>query len=175
MEVTSQKTLERYTQMGYIANPRVSFILASPANLPPPKKQTQIHTHTLSYTHTHKHTHSLSLSPVSTRGLVPWFGPHLPLLPHSCLSFSTSVWLRHLHPKILPPPMYTNTLTHNHPFIPSSPLAAPFSWASLVAQLVKNPPTMRETWVRSLGWKDPLEKGKATYSRILAWRVPWGV
>ena len=44
--------------------------------------------------------------------------------------------------------------------------------ASLVAQLVKNPPAMRETWVRSLGWEDPLEKGKATHSRILAWRIP---
>ena len=39
-------------------------------------------------------------------------------------------------------------------------------WASLVAQLVKNPPAMRETWVRSLGWEDPLEKGKATHSRV---------
>ena len=48
-----------------------------------------------------------------------------------------------------------------------------YSWASLVAQLVKNPPTMRETWVRSLGWEDPLEKGKATHSSILAWRIPW--
>ena len=47
------------------------------------------------------------------------------------------------------------------------------SWASSVAQLVKNLPTMWETWVRSLGWEDPLEKGKATYSRILAWRIPW--
>ena len=37
-----------------------------------------------------------------------------------------------------------------------------YSWASLVAQLLKNPPAMRETWVRSLGWEDPLEKGKAT-------------
>ena len=46
-------------------------------------------------------------------------------------------------------------------------------WASLVAQLVKNPPAMRETWVRSLGWEDPLEKGKATHSSILAWRIPW--
>ena len=43
-----------------------------------------------------------------------------------------------------------------------------YSWASLVAQLVKNPPAMRETWVRSLGWEDPLEKGKATHSSILA-------
>ena len=42
------------------------------------------------------------------------------------------------------------------------------SWASLVAQLLKNPPTMRETWVRSLGWEDPPEKGKATHSSILA-------
>ena len=47
-----------------------------------------------------------------------------------------------------------------------------YSWASFVAQLVKNPPAMRETWVRSLGWEDPLEKGKATHSSILAWRIP---
>ena len=38
--------------------------------------------------------------------------------------------------------------------------------------LVKNPPTMQETWVQSLGWEDPLEKGKATHSSILAWRIP---
>ena len=50
-----------------------------------------------------------------------------------------------------------------------------YSWASLVAQLVKNPAAMRETWVRSLGWEDPLEKGKATHSTILAWRIPWTV
>ena len=49
------------------------------------------------------------------------------------------------------------------------------SWASLVAQLVKNLPAMRETWVRSLGWEDPLENGKATHSSILAWRIPWTV
>ena len=48
-------------------------------------------------------------------------------------------------------------------------------WASLVAQLVKNPPVIQETWVRSLGWEDPLEKGKATHSSILAWRIPWTV
>ena len=46
--------------------------------------------------------------------------------------------------------------------------------ASLVAQLVKNPPAMRETWVQSLGWEDPLEKEMATHSSILAWRrIPW--
>ena len=43
-----------------------------------------------------------------------------------------------------------------------------------MVQLVKNPPTMRENWVLSLGWEDPLEKGKATHSSILAWRIPWG-
>ena len=48
-------------------------------------------------------------------------------------------------------------------------------WTSLVAQLVKNPPAMWETWVRSLGWEDPLEKGKATHSSILAWRILWTV
>ena len=50
-----------------------------------------------------------------------------------------------------------------------------YSWASLKAQLVKNLPAMRETWVQSLGWKNPLEKGTATHSRILAWRIPWTV
>ena len=43
-----------------------------------------------------------------------------------------------------------------------------------MAHLVKNLPTMRETWVLSLGWEDPLEKGKATHSSILAWYSPWG-
>ena len=43
--------------------------------------------------------------------------------------------------------------------------------ASLVAQMVKNLPAMQETWVRSLGWKDPLEKGMATHSSILAWEI----
>ena len=50
-----------------------------------------------------------------------------------------------------------------------------YSWASLVAQLVKNPPAMQEIWVQSLGWEDPLENGKATPSNILAWRIPWTV
>ena len=50
-----------------------------------------------------------------------------------------------------------------------------YSWASLVAQLVKNLPAMRDTWLQSLGWEDPLEKGKATHSGILAWIIPWTV
>jgi len=48
-----------------------------------------------------------------------------------------------------------------------------YSWASLAAQLVKNPPAMQETWVQSLGWKDPLEQGETTHSSILAWIIPW--
>ena len=48
-------------------------------------------------------------------------------------------------------------------------------YASHVAQLVKNPPAMQETWVRSLNWEDSLEKGKATHSSILAWRIPWTI
>ena len=47
-----------------------------------------------------------------------------------------------------------------------------YAWASLVAQLVKNPSAMQETWVQSLGWEDPLEKRTTTYSSILAWRIP---
>ena len=47
-----------------------------------------------------------------------------------------------------------------------------YSWASLVVQMIKNPPAMWETWVRSLGWEDLLEEGMATHSSILAWRIP---
>ena len=46
------------------------------------------------------------------------------------------------------------------------------TWASLVAQMVKNPPATWETWVRSLGWEDSLEKEMATHSSTLAWRIP---
>ena len=48
-----------------------------------------------------------------------------------------------------------------------------YSWASLVAQNVKNPSAMWETWVRSLDWEDSLEEGMATHSSILAWKIPW--
>ena len=56
-------------------------------------------------------------------------------------------------------------------------LRSPFfvTWASLVAQLVKNLPAMWETWVWSVGWEDLLKKGKATHSSILAWRIPWTI
>ena len=49
-----------------------------------------------------------------------------------------------------------------------------YSWASLVAKLVKNPLAMQEIWVQSLGWEDPLEKGKATHSSIMDLYSPWG-
>ena len=48
-----------------------------------------------------------------------------------------------------------------------------YSWALLVTQTVNNLPAMQETWVQSQGWEDPLEKGKAIHSSILAWRIPW--
>ena len=47
-----------------------------------------------------------------------------------------------------------------------------YSWVSLVAQLVRNLPAMQETWVRSLGWENSLEKRRATHSSIVAWRIP---
>ena len=55
-----------------------------------------------------------------------------------------------------------------------------YSWATLVAQVVKNLPAMRETWVQSLGWEDPLEESMATHFIIFAWRIPmdkraWGL
>ena len=55
----------------------------------------------------------------------------------------------------------------------SYPLKYP--WASVMAQLVKNPPAKWAIWLQSLGREDPLEKGKATHSGILAWRIPWTV
>ena len=55
---------------------------------------------------------------------------------------------------------------------PREGISYPLQYSSLMAQLVKNPPAMQETWVRSLGWDDPLEKGKVTHSSILAWRIP---
>ena len=55
-------------------------------------------------------------------------------------------------------------------------LNAPITlWASLVVQLVRNLHAMQETWVLSLGWEDPLKKGKDTHSSILAWIIPWTV
>ena len=50
-----------------------------------------------------------------------------------------------------------------------------YSWASLVAKLVKNPRAMQEIWVQSLGWEDPLEKGNATHSSIMDLYSPWGL
>ena len=63
----------------------------------------------------------------------------------------------------------------NQVFHYSLSFVAQFSglWASLGAQLVKNRPAILETWVLSLGWEDPLEKGLATHSSILSWRIPW--
>ena len=58
---------------------------------------------------------------------------------------------------------------HNAQMIQCSYLSL---WASLAAQLVKNPPAMRETWVQSLGWEDLLEEVMATHSGILTWRIP---
>ena len=50
-----------------------------------------------------------------------------------------------------------------------------YSWVSLLTQMVKNTLATQETWVQSLGWEDPLERGKATHCSILAWRIPWTV
>ena len=58
-------------------------------------------------------------------------------------------------------------------FFPLPMLYLELELTSLIAHLIKNLPAMQETWVRSLGWEDPLEKEMATHSTILAWRVPW--
>ena len=66
------------------------------------------------------------------------------------------------------PSLASTYMEHDSP----SPDWIHYSWASLVALIVKNLPAMKETWVRSLGWEDPLEEGMATYSSILVWRIP---
>ena len=82
---------------------------------------------------------------------------------------------------LLPSGRWEEALLHEHPWpwagascLPPSWIYTQVtgSWASLVAQLVKNPPAMQETPVRFLGWEDPLEEGMATHSSILAWRTP---
>ena len=70
--------------------------------------------------------------------------------------------------------IHTHTHTHTYSFSDSFPLQVTIRyWASLVAQVVKNPPAMQETWVQPLGWEDSLEKEMATLSSILAWEIPW--
>ena len=81
------------------------------------------------------------------------------------------------------PQLVKNLLTEDPISIPGSGrstgegIGYPFqySWASLVAQLLKNPPAMWETWVQSLGWQDPLKKGIATHSNIVACKITWTV
>ena len=63
--------------------------------------------------------------------------------------------------------------TTNALLIPHVPVC--YIYQPFVAQLVKNLPAMRETWDRSLGWEDTLEKGKATHFSVLVWRIPWTV
>ena len=65
--------------------------------------------------------------------------------------------------------VFSNTTVQNHQFFG----AQPSSWTSLVAQMVKRLSTMRETWVRALGWEDPLEKEMAIHSSTVAWKIPW--
>ena len=76
------------------------------------------------------------------------------------------------HPSNLQPNPSRISLKHCNKYeLIQSPHA--LTRASLVAQTLKNPPAMWETWVRSLGQEDPLEEGMATHSSILVWRIPW--
>ena len=81
----------------------------------------------------------------------------------------------------VPQPLFSllsTGLPSHHPHLHRTPihpiLLPPFCGhtSSLVAQIIKNLPAMQETWVQSLGWEDPLEKGMATYSSLLAWKIP---
>ena len=84
-------------------------------------------------------------------------------------------WVFYFHVKLegtFWAPKYTHTQRASE--YTATPTPPPHThWAFLVAQLIKNPPAMQETWFQSLGWQGPLEKGKATHSSILAWRIPW--
>ena len=89
------------------------------------------------------------------------------------LGLAFGIWLLPLPaPFPLPPPAPSLS-----PFLPliidELSLFTSINRTSLVVQMVKNIPVMQESWVRSLGWEDPLEKEMATHSSILAWRIPW--
>ena len=75
-------------------------------------------------------------------------------------------------PGIEPRPLSVSTWSLNHWTAEDFTVIIINNSSYLIAQLVNNPSAMQETWVRSLGWEDPLEKGKATHSSILAWRIP---
>ena len=89
------------------------------------------------------------------------------------LGLAFGIWLLPLPaPFPLPPP--APSLSPFLPFIIDElSLFTSINQTSLVVQMVKNVPVMQESWVRSLGWEDPLEKEMATHSSILAWRIPW--
>ena len=112
-------------------------------NFPLPPIHTHTHTHT--HTNTHTHTHTNTYVRVGKRPI----GRKEANWSRCCIQVAVSPVGMGLNPT------------------PDKPAF----WASLVAQLVKNPPAMQETGVRSLGWKDPLEKGMATPSSIFAWRI----
>ena len=100
----------------------------------------------------------------------PWSGMCLCLINIYFIIWNSS-WAQP-SPKVLP--WVPGWVWHPYMLLPSSHrYNALLSWAPQVAQMVKNTPAMQETRVWSLGWEDPLEKGMATHSSILAWRIPW--
>ena len=99
-------------------------------------------------------------------------------LPHSPFLVINRYQQASLVPQLVKNPPTIQETPNSIPGLGGSPgeeigYSLQYSWASLVAQMVKNLPAMWETWARSLGWEDCLEKGKATHSSILAWRIPW--
>ena len=100
-------------------------------------------------------------------------------LQYSCLKNPTGrgTWWAAVHGVAKSQTRLSNSACMHEPFTRTgkytySPLLGIF-WASLVAQMVKNPPVMQDYRVQSLGWEEPLEKGMATPSSILPWRIPW--
>ena len=109
--------------------------------------------------------------PQPTRLLCPWDSPDKNT-GVSCCSLLQGIFpIQESNPYLL------HLLHWQVGSLPLVPLGKPWPrydqwWASLVAQIVKHPPTVQKTWAQSLGWEDPLEKGRATHSGILAWRIP---
>ena len=131
----------------------------------------------------------LQLSSVRLQGIMTWkYKKLIQKWALICLCMADSCWCvaETLHTKGFPGSLVGKESTCNAgdpSLTPGSGRSAgegighplQYSWTSLVAQLVKNLPAMWETWVRSLSWEDPLEKGKATHSSTLAWKIPWTV
>ena len=126
------------------------------------------HTHARTHTHTHAHTHTHI--EWTSLGWVNSSCGYAHVFPSSFAFYCSNLFELTRSLMFLPYAFFLWWVSRALQNVYVTPSAF---WASLVAQTVKRLPAVRETWVQSLGWEDPLEKGMATHSSTLAWKIPW--